>query len=207
MNNYRQKFKIFTSGFTLAEVLITLVIVGVVAALTISPLINTYVESSTVAKVKKGLSILGQAKKLAEVQHGSIEGWDFGNSNSTFWSYLKPHISVVKDCGSGTACYQSDGVYQLNGFLYSTNNYNISTNYYKLVLSDGSVMWFRTNYSATCSNPDGDIQNVCAVFWYDVNGDKKPNTFGKDIFLYEMAIDGVYPNLTVCNNYSIGFGC
>ena len=68
MGNCLHKFKIFKNGFTLAEVLITLVIVGVVAALTISPLVNTYVESSTVAKVKKGLSILGQAKKLAEAQ-------------------------------------------------------------------------------------------------------------------------------------------
>jgi len=47
------------NGFTLAEVLITLVIVGVVAALTIPTVINTYVESSTVAKVKKGINILG----------------------------------------------------------------------------------------------------------------------------------------------------
>lgn len=58
--------------------LVTLVIIGVVAAFAISPLINSYVESSTVSKVKKGLSILGQAKKLAETQNGPIEGWNFG---------------------------------------------------------------------------------------------------------------------------------
>lgn len=56
-------------AFTLAEILVTLVIIGVVAAFVISTLINTYVESSTVSKVKKGLSILGQAKKLAETEN------------------------------------------------------------------------------------------------------------------------------------------
>ena len=99
-------------GFTLAEVLITLVIIGVVAALVISPLINTYVESSTVAKVKKGLSILGQAKKLAENQSGPVDGWNFtensdAESANQFWSYLKPHISLTKDCGADTSCYQN----------------------------------------------------------------------------------------------------
>ena len=89
------------SAFTLAEVLITLVIIGVVAALTISAVINTYVERSTVAKVKKGLSILGQAKKLAETQNGSIIGWDYGSTwsaenNQKFFNYIKPYISLSK---------------------------------------------------------------------------------------------------------------
>ena len=56
------------NGFTLAEVLITLVIIGIVAALTISAVINTYVERSTVAKVKKALSILAQAKNLPRLK-------------------------------------------------------------------------------------------------------------------------------------------
>ena len=61
------------NGFTLAEVLITLVIIGVIAALVIPATINTYVERSTVSKVKKAISILGQAKMLAENQNGPIE--------------------------------------------------------------------------------------------------------------------------------------
>ena len=206
MNNYRQKFKIFKSGFTLAEVLITLVIVGVVAALTISPLINTYVESSTVAKVKKGLSILGQAKKLAEVQNGSIEGWNFGGA-SQFWNYLKPHISVAKDCGSSPDCYQNNGIYLLNGSNYSVN-YNQSSSYYKFILSDGSVMWFRTNGSPPCSASDGNVENACALFWHDVNGDKSPNALGRDVFVYIMSIDGVYPHMgNNCSKNSTGWGC
>jgi len=133
----------FKYGFTLAEVLIALVIVGVVAALVISPLINTYVENSTVAKVKKGLSILGQAKKLAEVQNGPIEGWDFGEGETPenaaqFWSYLKPHISVAKDCGCNSDCYSST-VKKIQG---GDVDYSRSQ-YYHFILQDGSVMWFR----------------------------------------------------------------
>ena len=197
-------------GFTLAEVLITLVIIGVVAALTVSPIINTYVESSTVAKVKKGLSILGQAKKLAEVQNGSIEGWDFGEgataeTASQFWNYLKPHISVIKDCGSNSGCYQNNGVHLLNGDFY--NGY-IDSSRYKFILADGSVMWFRMGFSGKCASSENEITNVCAVFSHDVNGDKAPNIWGRDIFSYAMTVNGIYPlTHNDCNKNSSGWGC
>ena len=211
MKNLRYKFEIFKSGFTLAEVLITLVIIGVVAALTISPLVNTYVESSTVAKVKKGLSILGQAKKLAETQNGSIEGWNFSDGTSPeaasqLWNYLKPHISVAKDCGAGQDCYKNVEIKVLSGGAWA--NYNSSPNYYKFVLADGGVMWFRTAQSNKCSDYDGGINNVCAVFWYDVNGDKGPNQVARDIFVYMMSVEGVYPHLfNDCYKNDQGWGC
>ena len=207
----KKPFLQFNKAFTLAEVLITLVIIGVVAALAISPLINTYVESSTVAKVKKGLSIIGQAKKLAEVQNGSIEGWYFDGMQSAedavkFMRYIKPHLAIAKDCGSGSECYQSNGVYQLNGSLHS-QNYNSDNKYYKFVLSDGSVMWFAV-YEGKCSSTMVGIENSCAVFYYDVNGDKKPNTIGRDIFCYIINPDGVYPPLSNdCGKNNLGWGC
>ena len=205
--------KIFKNGFTLAEVLITLVIIGVVAALTIPTVINTYVESSTVAKVKKGISILGQAKKLAEAQNGSIEGWDFGEGSSEetatkFWNYIKPYISVTKDCGASGDCYQSDGFYKLNGSLYSSENINNLPNYYKVILADGSLIWFRTGESGKCATSQGGLQNICVLVGHDVNGAKKPNTVGKDIFVYHINVDGVFPALqNDCRKNSDGWGC
>jgi len=202
------------SAFTLAEVLITLVIIGIVAALTVSAVINTYVERSTISKVKKGLSILGQSKKLAEAQNGSIMGWNFGGAvtaenASQFWNYLKPYISVAKDCGTATDCYRVDDEYQLNGIRHG-QNHSADSRYYKFVLADGGVMFFRMNWSGTKCDAAADlsVENVCAMFFYDVNGNKKPNTFGKDIFIYGMSIDGVYPAMDDdCNKNSHGFGC
>lgn len=207
MQNFMFKSKY---AFTLAEVLITLVVIGVIAALTISPLINTYVESSTVSKVKKTLSILGQAKKLAEVQNGSIEGWNFNagytfQNVSDFWNYLKPHITVSKDCGNSTGCYDVD-VYKLNGSPNDTS-YN-SSFFYKIILTDGSVLWFRPTYSDKCRSTEGGVENVCAAFYYDVNGEKKPNTIAKDVFIFYMSADGVFPSLSdTCSKSSTGWGC
>ena len=205
-------FNKFKNGFTLAEVLITLVIIGVVAALTISAVINTYVESSTVSKVKKGLSTLAQAKKLAETQNGTIDSWDYPNETSEeatakFWSFLRPHISVAKECGSSQDCYKIDNVRYLRGGVY---NYNYSSNvrYYKFILSDGSVMMLNKSGDGKCNSQSHSVPDVCAVIVHDVNGSKSPNTLGKDIFIYLMNIDGVYPHSSDdCNKNGAGFGC
>jgi len=212
MKDNRYKFKINNNAFTLAEVLITLVIVGVVAALTISPLVNTYVESSTVSKVKKGISILGQAKKLAETQNGPIDSWNYSEGTSEeasaqFWNFLKPHISVARECASTQNCYETGNVNYLNGNEY---NYNYSTSniYYKFVLADGSVMMIAKHGTGKCNSQSHPVPNVCAVIVYDVNGSKGPNTMGIDIFHYLMNIDGVYPHTgNDCRKSSSGFGC
>ena len=199
------------NAFTLAEVLITLVIIGVVAALAISPLINTYVESSTVSKVKKGLSILGQAKKLAEVQNGSIEGWDFDGvmtveDSRKFLNYILPHLSIAKDCGTDSDCYPVSKVYRLDGneHEYCSSHYS---SFNKFVLADGSIMFF-TVYEGKCTHTERGVDNSCGVFYYDVNGDKKPNTIGRDIFAYFINPDGVYPPISNdCNKNNLGWGC
>ena len=202
------------NAFTLAEVLITLVIVGIVATLTISSVINTYVERATVSKVKKGLSILAQAKKLAETQNGPIEGWDFGEGFTAetardFWKYIKPYFSLAKDCGAGTGCYQNNGTYYLNGTY--NKNYNTFEHVHNFILADGSVMWFRTGGSTSegkCPVLSSVADRGCALFWYDVNGDKKPNAFGRDIFVYIVGVDSVFPlNKDDCNKNGEGWGC
>ena len=200
------------SAFTLAEVLITLVIIGIVAALTVSAVINTYVERSTVSKVKKGLSTLAQAKKLAEAKNGSIEGWDLdagvsAQNAAKIWGYIKPYLSVVKDCGSGTDCYQDNNILFLNGNP-ETYSHNTDSRYYKFVLADGSVMWFRGSGGNESVLGVDNNNTYIAVFFYDVNGIKAPNTLGKDIFLYVMNINGVYPSVANdCSKSSIGWGC
>ena len=62
-------------AFTLAEVLITLGIIGVVAALTLPSLIQKQHEKETVAKVKKAYSILSQAYLSANTEFGSFDQW------------------------------------------------------------------------------------------------------------------------------------
>ena len=68
-------------AFTLAEVLITLGIIGVVAALTIPTLVSKYKEQATVAKVKKVNSVLNQAMLSAVAEYGTLDTWGMSPSN------------------------------------------------------------------------------------------------------------------------------
>lgn len=78
-------------GFTLAEVLITLGIIGVVAAMTMPSLIANHQEKVTVTKVKKVYSILSQAYLIAVEEYGTPDEWgttarDAGDENDENYS-------------------------------------------------------------------------------------------------------------------------
>ena len=64
-------------GFTLAEVLITLGIVGVVAALTLPVLIGNYKKAQTISKLKVAYTLINDAFKLAVVDYGDMKTWDY----------------------------------------------------------------------------------------------------------------------------------
>ena len=63
------------SAFTLAEVLITLGVIGVVAAVTMPTLIQQYKERETVARVNQFYSMFSQAYQMAVQEHGTFDQW------------------------------------------------------------------------------------------------------------------------------------
>jgi prepilin-type N-terminal cleavage/methylation domain-containing protein len=71
-----QAFHNDRAGFTLAEVLITLGIIGVVAALTLPPLVQNYRKKAVETKLAKFYSVMNQAVKLSEVENGDTEEWE-----------------------------------------------------------------------------------------------------------------------------------
>ncbi len=73
MFNKLRYFK--NNAFTLAEVLITLGIIGVVAAMTIPNLIQSNFEKRTVTILRETQSILSQAIRMAEEEYGDVSGW------------------------------------------------------------------------------------------------------------------------------------
>lgn len=92
-------------AFTLAEVLITLGVIGVVSAITMPTLIKNHQKQVTVTKLKKAYSEISQAIKLSEVHNGEMENWDFSNfedkaeKNKYFAkNYIYPYLKTVKIC-------------------------------------------------------------------------------------------------------------
>ena len=88
-----------SKGFTLAEVLITLGIIGVVAAITMPTLINNYKEKATVNKVKKFYSMMSQAYLMSVKDNEHADSWNVGNGVSSttarqLASYFKPYLKI-----------------------------------------------------------------------------------------------------------------
>jgi len=203
------KIQNLSHGFTLAEVLITLVIIGIVAALTISAVINTYVERSTVTKLKKCVSTLAQAKRLAETKHGPVETWDVTSGSGTytvnFMNYLKPFILMAKDCNTSTTCVSNSTFKHLNGTTYGDIH---KAAYYRFLFPDGSLLYIGAFGGNWCSRTDGNVPNSCALIWYDADGPKGSATIGKDLFILEFARNGIFPYLSNdCRKNSYGYGC
>ena len=89
------------AAFTLAEVLITLGIIGVVAALTMPSLIAHYRKQEIETRLKHFYSIINQAVMLSEVHNGEAEYWDYTDApygqDASAWvnKYLAPYMKVI----------------------------------------------------------------------------------------------------------------
>ncbi len=174
-------------GFTLAEVLITLAIIGVVAALTIPTVVRNYQERQTVSSIKKFYSQISQAFKLAEIRNGSVDTWDWGTVRSgesadKIIDILAPYLKITKRCGKGKGCFWNGNYKNLNGNTIWTNPEN-NSEYAKARLADG-MSFFIVITQSNCAT------GVCGNVDVDINGDKKPNQVGRDIFMFVIQKNG-----------------
>ena len=104
-------------GFTLAEVLITLGIVGVVAALTIPSLISKYNEYVTIIALKKTYAELTEAIKRSELVNGDFRDWDYSydwrKGGDFAKRYIFPYLSqnytqcTRYNCFAGQGCWKN----------------------------------------------------------------------------------------------------
>ncbi len=83
------------TAFTLAEVLITLAIIGVVAVLTVPTLVSNYKKKTIETKLVRIYSLMNQAISLSEIENGPKETWNFESDN--FWdTYFDNYIKSIK---------------------------------------------------------------------------------------------------------------
>lgn len=178
-------------GFTLAETLITLGIIGILAALTIPNLLHAYNEKQTVTKLKATYSILSNAIKTAENEEGEFSGFNIKTDEAgakTIAKHLLPYLKVAIDCGTldpNGNCTPKDTYLELNG-RKRIGYYNTPI-YYKLVLLNGVHIYLAG--PDVVSNFNGK-RNVFGIY-VDTNGTKKPNQWGKDFFLFMYLDEGI----------------
>ena len=190
-------------GFTLAEVLITLTVVGVIAAFVI-PAINQSVRNAgTVEGVRKYQRILNEAVTNYMRDNGCIGDLSKCNAfagdykHANVWNAIKPYFKVIKDCGTATGqgCFPIGVTYKaLNGTSDMILDDRPEA---KAILIDGASLYLvdlyencNADYSRNGIPP---LLYTCANIAIDINGAKEPNQWGRDIFYWYITKRGVYP--------------
>lgn len=172
-------------AFTLAEVLITLGIIGVVAAITIPNLIANYQKRSAITNLKHIHAQLTQAIKLSEYENGPIEGWNIYNPGELglIWSktvleYIQPYLKGSKIDYSYNACMLNNKPFNIKNF--KGQKFCGSASQYRLITMTGAVI----------SVNHVNWNNPYIFFQVDYNGLSSPNIIGKDVFTFHLAKSG-----------------
>ena len=172
-------------GFTLAEVLITLGIIGVVAAMTMPTLMNSTQGAQYKAAYKKALSALSQAVTL----NVALDEVDFGDinetSSTTISSMLRSRMNVVRAAGVDGEAALATAEYSINpGIDGDKHGVAVGENNVTLFMNDGIMFQYNPTTAYNCTK-DTTVNNGgweagstnmgnCSGF-IDVNGTKGPN--------------------------------
>ena len=192
-------------GFTLAEVLIALFIIGVISAITISSLIQSTQKQEFVSSLQKTYSTLSQVTNQIIAEEGNpnceIGGWACSDLN--VYDMYKKYLINAKECGKEFCMPQ-------NSYKFLDKSTNIGKwngmSEYSLILNDGVVFGVNSslgekNCTQMYYNWRTGSNNVCAVLLVDLNGRRGPNIANRDLFQFVLKEDGLYP--AGCDNPSM----
>ena len=176
-------------GFTLAEVLITLGIIGIVAALTIPGLITKCKEMQYRVTYKKVYSSLNQAMKYAQEDDGidltlsakRIDGVMRTNNIGEIFKYISRYYKATTTCFDNNAdkcwvCEKGEAGYIPNG---APDWLGCSKSSYAFIDANGVAYYLYSNSEFP--------------ILIDVNGNRKPNQLGRDRFVMKFG-DSLEPN-------------
>ena len=198
------------TAFTLAEVLITLGIIGVVAALTLPTVISNYKKQVTASKLQKAYSTINNAFKQSEAANESSEFWDdpfVTGSQPYFEKYFKPYLNGAKQCFSYQECgYKERCPYKfLNNdeapFVTSMDAHSLKNDRFAFYLPDGTFYWILTGAGGSNYVP-------ASVLYIDINGGDGPNIISKDVFQFTRKTGkGIFPSCYQYSQASINSDC
>lgn len=169
------------TAFTLAETLIVLAIIGVVAAITIPSLVGNYQKQQYRSALKKAYATTSSAvDQMRQDEGGSFKDYEYnlGSFKPVFMKYLK----ILKDCG-------------LAGCVPVAANSTIYSSFTGIPVDTG---WGGEGQFITADGTFYNIQNSAVStisILVDVNGYQKgPNRYGIDMFEFDIVNDKLLPS-------------
>lgn len=198
------------SGFTLAEVLITLGIIGIVAALTLPAVINNYRKKVIETKLEETYTILSQMIKLSIAENGESKYWysvpynwpDYAEKEF-FDKYFRKHVKITGECkpsaldqtNQSRLCATSAFRHTIKNSLGEVVNFsNMMEHSPKYFLPNGVSFLLDTNWGSK-----GVVwEQQYIIFIVDLHLNKNQAVFGRDIFLFHYMI---YPEILTSSRY------
>ena len=186
-------------GFTLAEVLITLAIIGVIVAMTLPALTSNVQKSQTGPALAKAVNTLENMNRNALVQYNArnletvikcIEKeYGITAGSGTYLDLLNAQVSGAKENGSETNYISKDGIMFIMGTFTNADG----------TASDTPV---KSTWKAVTVGDDETAKTADNKYYYrkldmiiDTNGAKTPNILGDDRFLvYIDSAGAVIPS-------------
>ena len=180
-------------GFTLAEVLITLGILGVVIAMTMQTLVQKHQNKVIITQLNKTYSELQNIVNLISFEQNDdilnfVELTKEAELNKIFMSYY----DNAKDC-TANKCFENQNItyYTYAGNPIANSEGIQPINVYfsrpRFITKDGRLFIFggRDSYGNNSATNYGQIISV------DVNGYKQnPNRLGQDLFMFQISEQG-----------------
>lgn len=188
-----------TSGIpaiTQAEIIITLGTLGIIAMNTLPGFITDQQRNCIIMQLKRDYAVYSSGMSEAIYDNGTPDNW--GTNGPTgladINNVLSRYFKAIKDCDTDAGCFPNVNYTNLKG---NADNMQIDQDpqYTKFRLIDGESMAINLS-SSDCSDNWGDtlqLQNVCGTLLLDVNGEKYPNTYGKDLFGFAITKYGLIP--------------
>lgn len=200
-------------GFTLAEVMVAMALIGVIASLTIPTFISSSRNKANASKLATTVSSIENAfaSMITEEDAADLLETDFGRnlSSNSLSKYLKIYSFREGNSDNYTHYYGVETPFTaLNGTGYTSSGAN-----YSFQTKNGALLFFVrgggsfTTYpiardESTVRGLGGSVATAHSHLIIDVNGNAKPNIIGRDVFWYLVGADGVlYPSGSL--NYSI----
>ncbi|MCM1340002.1 MAG: type II secretion system GspH family protein, partial [Muribaculaceae bacterium] len=177
------------------EVLITLGIIGVVAAMTIPNPIMKYQERQTIIKLSKFYATLMNAQRMAESEYGEMISWfsevsDDGKYGKLFYDRLSKYMNAKTDCGYTPNYFCKRDLYpNKSGYAYK-NGLGLNSGFtlggvYGGMLADGTLWGVGQSIEPTLIW--GRFGGAYAYIYVDINGYSNPNVLGKDAFAFTLS--------------------
>ena len=187
-------------GFTLAEVLITLGILGVVIAMTMPTVVGKYKKQATISQLKKAYTVLSQLVLSAQEDNGAVafssDAVDASTVKKFFEQYWLPYFNSPTVSKEGTYPYGVDTPFLgLNGSLSGGVGTVYSGGRIYFTTMDGTAYFINMMRWETQYDEEGNQLPSIAKYssaqsvQVDLNGIKPPNIFGKDVFVFQVFFD------------------